>query len=589
MSLRNHQSHESGEFFPRLAALLSLSLLISNLAAQPSGSIIADYPTVTNEHLLSPGAEDWLMWRGSYDLSGHSALDQINRENVSELELAWSLPLSHGGNMTTPLVNNGIMYIADTKNILRAIDAQDGSQLWQYQHDSEVQDGRRIGIALHQDKLIVPHNDLDLVALDARSGELLWELAIEVPYDPKGPGYYSLRGAPMVANDMILQGVGATMVAEGGLILGIDLETGQEHWRFHTVARPDGPGGNSWNNLPLKDRSGGSVWMPGSYDPELDLAYFGTAPTYDTAPLLEDLGIDGVSNDALFTNTTLALRPRTGEMVWYFQHLPNDQWDLDWAYERQLADLEINGENRRVVFTAGKMAFYDVLDAATGQYLDSVDAGVQNMIDAVDPLTGDKTMHPDTIPNAERSATLCPFMLGGRNWQSGSFNSNTNMLYLPVSELCMNYGPMGNNGFLLSTGVATEAIPRPDSDGRFGRLQAIDMNNLKMGWAAKERTPPTTATLSTDGGLVFAGFLDESLKAFDAETGEKLWQADLQHLPSSFPITYAVDGKQYLAIIRGQPSRFIGTLYGLINGFLADSGGLKTPSAEPALVIYALP
>ena len=585
-----HQHHHSNRVAAPvlpLAGLFSLSLFVSSPAAQPSAPTIPDYPAVSDQRLVAPDAEDWLMWRGSYDLSGHSALDQINRNSVSELKLAWSLPLSPGGNMTTPLVNDGVLFIADTNNILRAIDARNGNQLWQFHHESEILDGRRIGIALHENRLIVPHNDLHLVALDARSGQQLWELEIEVPAIPEGPGYYSLRGAPMVANGMIVQGVGATMVPEGGLILGIDLETGQERWRFHTVARPDGPGGHTWNNLPLKERSGGSVWIPGSYDPTLDLVYFGTAPTYDTAPLLPDLGIEGVNNHALFTNTTLALRPRTGELVWYFQHMPNGQWDLDWAYERQLARLDVDGESRQVVFTAGKMAFYDVLDAATGQYLDSVDAGVQNMIAAIDPLTGDKTMHPDTIPNAELSATLCPFMLGGRNWQSGSFDRNTDMLYLPVSELCMKYGPMGE-GMLLSTGVETEAIPRPDSDGRFGRLQAIDMNRRQLGWSARERTPPTTATLSTAGGLIFGGFLDQSLKAFDAETGAKLWQTDLEHLPSSFPITYAVDGRQYIAIVRGQPSRFIGSLYGIINGFLADSGGLEIPTAEPALMVYAL-
>lgn len=571
-----------------VCGLLMSLLYTSPLLAQSSVDPIADFTPVSNAMLEKPDREDWLMWRGSYDLSGHSSLTQINRNNVANLELAWSMPLSQGGNMTTPLVHDGILFIADTNNVLRAVDASNGNELWQYQHESENFDGRRIGIALHEDRLIVPHNDMDLVALDARSGEVLWELAIETPPNPEQRGYFSLRGAPLIAGETVVQGIGATVTPQGGFIIGVDLQTGKEKWRFHTVARPDGIGGNSWNNLPLEDRSGGSVWISGSYDAELDLVYFGTAPTYDTAPLLEELGVDGVNNDALFTNTTLALRPGTGELVWFYQHMPNDQWDLDWVYERQLAEVTIDGQSRKIVFTAGKMALYDVLDAKTGQYLNSVDVGFQNMITGIDPDTGDKTRHPNTIPNAELSAVLCPSFLGGRNWQSAAYNASRGMTYLPMSEMCMNFGPIGE-GTLLTTGVEFSFEPRPDSDGNFGRIQAIDMNTMELAWANRQLTPPSTAILSTAGDLLFAGFLDQTFKAMDNETGAVLWETDLLHLPSSFPMSFAVNGKQYVAIVRGQPSRWIGNLYGTINGFLEDRGGLPVPSAEPALMVFALP
>ncbi|MCG8414463.1 MAG: PQQ-binding-like beta-propeller repeat protein, partial [Pseudomonadales bacterium] len=568
--------------------LLACLLAGSNLAAQSESNPMEDYSPVSDQMLANPSHEDWLMWRGSYDLSGHSELSQINRSNVADLELAWSMPLSQGGNMTTPLVHDGVLFIADTNNILRAVDASNGTQLWQYQHESENFDGRRIGVAIHGNQLIVPHNDMDLVALDATSGEVLWELAIETPPNPEQRGYHSLRGAPLIAGNTVVQGIGATVTPEGGFIIGVDLETGKEKWRFQTVARPDGIGGNTWNNLALEDRSGGSVWISGSYDPELDLVYFGTAPTYDTAPLLDELGIDGVNNDALFTNTTLALRPETGELVWFYQHMRNDQWDLDWVYERQLAEVSIDGEPRKVVFTAGKMALYDVLDASTGQYLNSVDVGFQNMITSIDPETGNKTRHPNTIPNAELSAVLCPSFLGGRNWQSAAYNDNRKMTYLPMSEMCMNFGPIGE-GTLLTTGVEFSFASRPDSDGNYGRIQAIDMTTMELAWSSRQLTPPSTAILSTGGDLLFAGFLDQTFQAIDNETGAILWQTDLQHLPSSFPISFAVDGKQYVAIVRGQPSRWIGSLYGTVNEFLEDQGGLPVPTAEPALMVFALP
>lgn len=573
--------------------LLSLSVLSAQglfaQSSQNANALLEKYSSVTSDMLTNPAENDWLMWRRTYDVSGHSSLDEISQDSVADLELAWSIPLGQGGNMTTPLVHDGVMFIADTGNILRVVDARNGAELWNYQHESENLDGRRIGIALQGDLVIVPHNDMTLVALNVRTGTVAWQHVIDTPVENPADGYYSLRSAPVIAGNTLIQGVGATMVPEGGFIVGIDLSTGEEKWRFHTVARPeDMIGGHTWNNLSLAARSGGSVWIPGSYDPELDLVYFGTAPTYDTGPLLDNLDIDGVSNAALYTNTTLALRPDTGELVWHFQHMPNDQWDLDWVYERHITELTIKGELRKVVFTAGKMALYDVLDAATGEYIDSIDTGIQNLVASIDPITGDKILFPHATPNRETSHLVCPYALGGRNWQAASYNTQARMLYLPLSEMCMMAEP--GTGGLLSTGVQLTAAPRPDSDGNYGRLQAINMDTMELAWAHRELTPPATPTLSTAGGLVFTGFIDQTFKAINADNGEVLWQDSVGHIPSSFPITYAVDGKQYVAIIRGQPSRFTGSLYGVISSFLGENReAIGVPSAEPAILVYALP
>jgi alcohol dehydrogenase (cytochrome c) len=576
-----------------LITLSALTLaLISSASAQNSISnpVLDEYRPIDDQMMQDPPASDWLMWRSRYDLSGHSTLNLVNRDNVSELEEAWSVPLSQGGSMTTPLVHDGVMFIADTNNILLALDARNGQELWRYQHESNNYDWRRQGIALFDDKVFVPHNDLDLVALNIRTGTVEWESTIATPVASPSPqgSFYALRGAPMVASGMIIQGVTAMRLSPGGFIVGLDIETGVEQWRFHTVAAPDGPGGNTWNNLPLEGRSGGSVWNSGSYDAELDLVYFGSAPTYDTAPLLEDLGIEGVSNDALFTNATLALRPKTGELVWYFQHMPNGQLDLDWVFERQLDELEINGREHKVVFTAGKIALYDILDAATGEYLDSLDLGIQNIVTSIDPETGDKTINPDSVPNKESNHLVCPFVLGGRNWLSGGYNPDTKMLYLPVLEMCMMAGLMAD-GNLLSTGIETSPTPREDSDGQFGRLQAINMESMELAWQHRELTPPSTPVLSTGGGLVFSGNIDKSFKAYDAETGQILWQTSLSNFPSSFPITYAVDGKQYVAIVSGQPSRYTGSLFGIITSLLgADNPAVQPPTGDPTLVVFSL-
>mgnify|MGYP006154055541 FL=1 len=568
--------------------LINIILAFSQTTLAQSNNRLSELSSVTDAQLANPPAEDWLIWRGTYNAQGFSPLEEINRSNINQLEETWRTELMEGPNMATPLVRNGVMFLASTQDTVIALDATSGEELWTYEHRPTAFPSSKMGIALHGDKVIVPTQNMHVVALEARTGELIWDHEIETTLAGAVP--YSLRGAPLVASGMVLQGVTATMIPEGGFIVGLDLDTGDEMWRFHTVARPDEPGGNTWNNLALEDRSGGSVWVPASYDPELDLAYYGTAPTYDTNPLLHSLNEEGVSNDALYTNATIALRPKTGELVWYFQHMPNDQWDLDWVFERQIVELEVDGAMRKVIVTAGKMALYDALDAETGKYLSSFDVGIQNIVTAIDPDTGDKTINPRAIPNAEDANLLCPMANGGRNWPSASINPNTNMLYLPLAEICMMFGPTSDTRSLLSTGVSIAAQPMPNSDGKFGRIQAIDLQTGEMAWTFREVVPPASATLSTGGGLVFVGTLDNRFVAFDETNGDILWENDLGDIPNSFPISYAVDGKQYVAVVVGQPSPFHASIWmGMVNEFLGDSSPLLGHTRSgPAIVVYAL-
>ena len=567
-----------------------LSIVVHQALAQDRSSVV-QFDAVTAAELVDPVDEDWLIWRRTYDAQGYSPLDQVNKNNIKDLKEAWRIPLLEGPNMATPLVHDGVMFLASTQDTVLALDAISGKQLWKYEHRPTGFISPKIGLALHGNKVIVPTQNMQLVALDASTGKVIWTHEIETPEHEQPLRLpYSLRGAPLVANGMVLQGVTATMIPEGGFIVGLDLESGEEVWRFHSIARPDEPGGNTWNNLALKDRSGGSVWVPASYDAELDLAYYGTAPTYDTAPLLHSLNMEGVSNEALYTNATIALRPKTGELAWFFQHMPNDQWDLDWVFERQLIELEVNGTLRKVVLTAGKMALYDVLDAATGEYLNSFDVGFQNIVTAVDPKTGDKSINPRAIPNAEDANLLCPMANAGRNWPSASINPNSKTLYLPLSEVCMMFGPTSNTRTLLSTGVAIKAQPSADSDGKFGRVQAINIETGEMLWDFREVVPPVSAALSTAGGLLFFGTLDNRFVALDEVNGNVLWEDDLADIPASFPISYGVDGKQYIAVVIGQPSVYHATsLMSYVNEFLGDQSPLiDVQRSGPALVVYAL-
>ena len=554
---------------------------LDSILAQPNTApLLHNYTSVSDEVLQNPPDSDWLTWRRSYDNHGFSNLDQINRQTVADLQLAWHQPVTQGNNMPTPLVHDGIMFLYSAGDVVLALDATNGNLLWRYSHSGGDVTSHKFGIALHENKVLVPTSDLHMVALDARTGAVIWDHAIDVG-DNTG---YQLRSAPTIAKGQVIQGMAASFVSGGGFIFAIDLETGKETWRFYTVARPDEPGGNTWNNMPLEDRQGGSVWNTGAYDPELDLVFYGASPTYNTGPLLYPLGIEGVSNDALYTNTTLALRPATGELVWYFQHIANDQFDLDWSFERSIIELEIDGESKKVVITAGKPGLFDALNAETGEYLFSIDPGLQNVFSAINPLTGEKIVNPNVFPDAEETRTVCPFYQGGRNWHASSINNDTGFLFVPMFEVCMDTR-LDGTGTLLSSGLGTETIPVPETDGSYGRLQAIDLKNRTIEWQYRQEVVPASASLATAGGLVFLGFLDQSFKAFDQRTGDILWETQLDAIPAAFPITYSVDDKQYIAVVAGQLNIHTGVWLGLMNKF---TGFVPEPPGAASLWVFAL-
>jgi alcohol dehydrogenase (cytochrome c) len=356
--------------------------------------------------------------------------------------------------------------------------------------------------------------------------------------------------------------IGTTGRAAGGnYIAAIDAESGKEAWRFYTIARPTDKTGNSWNGLPLEKRNGGSVWIPGSYDPVQNLAFFAPGNTYDTGPLRTLTKEPGLSNDALYLDSTLAINPDTGTLDWYFQHQNNGQWDLDWAFERLIVQLPVNGQVQSVVVTAGKQAIFDMVDTETGKYLSSLDMGLQNVVTKIDPKTGFKTIDLDLVPGDGKTKMVCPHVGGGRGWLPTSYDPTAKIIYVPIVEACMDLVPVaqGERGSL-STGVRWTLRPRPETDGKYGRLQAINLATKQTMWTERQRAPITTGTLVTAGGLVFAGSLDRSFAAYDSRTGAALWKTRLNDVPSSAPITYAVNGQQYVAIIVG-PGGFQSNAY----------------------------
>jgi alcohol dehydrogenase (cytochrome c) len=300
--------------------------------------------------------------------------------------------------------------------------------------------------------------------------------------------------------------------------------------------------------MPYEKRNGASVWVPGSYDATTGLLYFGVAQTYDTGPYRNPVA--GENDDLLYTDSTIALDPDTGKLAWHFQHLANDQWDYDWAFTRMLVRLVPNGP--LLVGTGGKQAIYDFIDAKTGRYGFSFDLGVQNVITGIDPKTGAKKIDPSLVPDASHTVMTCPHAGGAKNWLPDSYNPATHVLYVSMVDACMDLIPVpaGGRGSL-STGVRWTLRARPGSDGKYGRVQAVDVATKKTVWTMRQRAPESTGVLSTAGGVVFAGALDRSFSAYDDATGRELWRVRLNDVPSSAPITYAINGRQYVAVVVG--------------------------------------
>ena len=289
-------------------------------------------------------------------------------------------------------------------------------------------------------------------------------------------------------------GVGAAL--GGPQVVGLDADTGAVEWRVHTIAQPGTPGGESWNGVPVEKRSGASVWNTGSYDPALGLAYFGTGNTYDTGPLLPAIDAPGVTNSALYTDSTLAIDPDSGELKWAFQHFPNDQWDLDYAFERQLIRLPVFGAQRTVAVTAGKLGIYEGVDAETGDFVFAFDVGLQNIVTSIDPETGAKTINQELIPKRDGKVRLvCPHGAGVKSFLPASYNAATQILIAPLAEACMDVFPIPGGGEqrgALSSGVNWGIRPVPGGDGKIGRLEAIDLGNASRcgPFASARRKPP---------------------------------------------------------------------------------------------------
>jgi alcohol dehydrogenase (cytochrome c) len=561
-----------------------LAFMMAGLWVAAQTAQIKDFRPITDERLRNPDPGDWVNWRRTLNGWGYSPLDQINRQNVGQLQLAWSWAMQPGSNQPTPLVYNGIMYLPNPSSTVQALDAATGDLIWEYRREFPAAQGQsqpggdgvgrpQRSIAIWDDKIYLNTADAHIVALDARTGKIVWDTT--VADSSKGYGYTS---GPLIVNGKVVSGMTGCARYKDDIcfISAHDARTGKQLWRTSTVARPGEPGGDTWGNLPLVFRAGGDAWIPGSYDPAMNLIYWATAQAKPWAR-----AVRGTDGDALYTNSTLALDPDTGKIVWYYQHLPGESHDMDEVFESILVD----SGPRQSLFKMGKIGVLWELDRKTGKFLNAFDLGYQTLM-KIDRATGKVTYRPDVMPKIDVEVNWCPSTAGFKSWRAMAYHPQTQAFYIPLNLTCEK-GTFRAVERVEGRG-GTGAVRRinefhPEASSQLGEFAAMAKTGTVL-WSRRVRTPYNTAALTTAGGLAFVGDWDRHFYAHDAQTGEVLWQTRTPVSAQGFPITYAVRGRQYLAVPAGQGG---GSWTSLIPVELTPE--IKRPSGGNAILVFALP
>lgn len=534
-----------------------------------------EFVPLTAERLANPDPADWPAMRRNPHAHSYSPLDQVNTDNVGGLTLEWVWNMYEGDSEPSPLVYNGIIYMINPGNVIQALDGATGELIWEHwTGPANGQDMRNI--AMWDDKIIQATTDARLVALDARTGEQVWETILA----DSSQGFSNSSG-PIVANGTVITGLAgcARYIVDDCYISAHNADNGELLWRFNTIAKAGEPGGDTWGDLDDIFRAGGETWIAGSWDPETNLTYWGTAQQKPWVPVSRHLTI----NDAgLYTNSTVAIDIDTGTLDWFFQHVPAEALDLDEVFERVL----VNRGDERLVFSLGKYGILWKNDRITGQFLGFKETVFQNAFTHIDPQTGAVTYRED-IQNAQLDewTSACPSSAGGKDWHSMTYHPPSGLMIAPLSQTCLENAArevalvQGGGGLAASR----KFFEMPGTNGNLGKLGAYNVDTMEEVWNFQQRASYHTGTMSTGGDLVFVGDLDRYFRAHDVNTGEVLWETRLGTSVQGHPVTFAIDGKQYIAVT----AALGGTSPRTVPSVIATE--IVYPSHGNALYVFSLP
>jgi alcohol dehydrogenase (cytochrome c) len=533
-----------------LLAVLAGPLVVAQAPA-PQPAVLQSYPAVTADQLKAPPDGDWPMVRRTYDGWGYSPLPQITPANVARLQPVWSMSTGMtSGHQAPPIVRGGVMFVATPNNQVLAIDARTGGLLWRYRRaqpeDAIVLHRTSRGVALLGDKVYFAAGEAVLVALDARTGKEVWTARVA----ENRSGYY-MSLAPLIADGKVLVGTSGGELGIRGFVAAFDANTGKELWRTYTVPAPGEPGSETWPKGDQWKTGGGSIWVTANYDPQTNLAFWGTG---NGGPWMGDQR----PGDNLYTSSTVAVDVATGAIKGYHQYHPNDSWDWDEVSPPILVDYQRNGRTVRGLIDVARDGYLWFLERTNGpiKFVEGKPYVNQTVFKSLDPKTGRPDVDPERKPGTNKRATFCPSLWGGKNWPPIAFSPKTRMIYIPANEnLCQtmtgdaasNYRP--GQRFVGAT-YTFSVVPGAD---HVGEVQAWNVDTGKRVWTHKYANSPNWGPmLATGGGLVFTGGTnDRKFHAFDAATGKLLWEFPTSSGIIGQPTSFSVEGKQYIAVQSG--------------------------------------
>jgi alcohol dehydrogenase (cytochrome c) len=528
-----------------VACTLALAVLGGANGAQAQD---ANYQTVTDARLAAAKDDGWLMYRHDYTGSGYAPFDQINTTNVANLKQVWDFKSGLDvGHEAPPIVNGDYMFITGPKGKLFAFEAATGKPLWKYEHDLSDTGLKTVccdivnrGVALYGNDVYIATLNNDVVALDAKTGKVVWDKKLEKP-----DVGYAMTLAPLALKSKIIVGVSGGEYGGRGYITALDAATGKQLWKRFTVPAPGEPGGDTWPKGAYKT-GGGAAWLTGSYDADTDTLFWGVG---NPGPWLATLR----PGDNLYTDSVLALDPATGNIKWHYQYTPHDTWDYDGTNEQVLTDITYGGKSYKALVSASRNGWFYAIDRTNGKLIYAEKFAHAT---SVKEFKDGKPVTDDSLrPDIGKEVFTCPSFLGGKNWWPISVNPQTHLAFVPTLHTCMTI--KGSPGLAYKAGLpylgeSFRVLHDPDDKQHWGAVQAIDVNTGKQVWNFEHELPWNSGMLSTAGGLVFSGSADGYLYAFDAKTGKVLWKS--AQATSGFlgvPSTWRVDGKQYVGIWAG--------------------------------------